>query len=76
MMVLIETRKRRREQGLLNDAPRCSKCDQPNDRAPQRYCTACNRTYQREWRRGRVLVPKGSVSVDQAKHLRPRRRFT
>jgi hypothetical protein len=76
MMAHVQTRQRRREHGLADDVPRCSKCDQPNDRAPQRYCSGCNRTYQREWRRGRVLVPKGSVSVDQAKNLRPRRRFT
>ena len=76
MIARIETRKRRREQGLLDDVVRCSKCDQPNERAPQRYCSACNRLYQRDWRRGRVMVPKETVTGEQAQHLRPRRCFT
>ncbi len=57
MTAYPETRHRRREGGIATDGPLCSKCDQPNDRHPQRYCTACNRTYQREWKRGRAMVP-------------------
>jgi hypothetical protein len=71
----FETRQRRRERGLLDDEPRCSKCDGLNERAPQRYCVACNREYQREWKRSRAMVPRESLTEEQAKRLRPRRGF-
>jgi hypothetical protein len=60
-----KTRERRRESGLLDGVPRCSKCDRPNDRAPQRYCRACNTAYQKEWGRGRVKVPRESLTREQ-----------
>jgi hypothetical protein len=72
----LQTRIRRRELGLLDDVPRCSKCDGPNDRAPQRYCRACNRAYQQNWKRSMVLVPRRTLTDEQAKLLRPRRAFT
>jgi len=49
MTAYPETRYRRRQAGLTDDVPRCSRCDQPNDRAPQRYCKACHCDYQNRW---------------------------
>jgi len=49
-MIHIQTRQRRRERGISDDLIRCSKCDEPNDRAPQRYCGACHAVYMRGWR--------------------------
>lgn len=36
----------------------CSKCEGVNNRAPHRYCRACHAAYQRDWRAGRVYVPR------------------
>lgn len=69
----FETRERRRARGILDDVPRCSKCDEPNDRPGQRYCSDCNRIYQRDWRRARAMVPRETVTEEQARRLRPRR---
>lgn len=44
------TRDRRKEAGRRdgnNHAPLCSKCDQPNDRLPQRYCRSCHADWMR-----------------------------
>jgi hypothetical protein len=30
------------------DCPPCSKCEGPNDRLPQRYCSSCHREYEGE----------------------------
>lgn len=60
-----KTRQRRRERGLLDGVMRCSKCDGANDRVPQRYCRACNSAYQAEWNRGRVKVPRESLTPEQ-----------
>ncbi len=50
MTAYPETRHRRRQAGLQQDGQLlCSKCDAPNDRAPQRYCKACHATYQNRW---------------------------
>lgn len=49
MKMRLTTRQRRRDRGLLDDVPRCSRCDGPNDRLPQRYCVACHRVYNRNW---------------------------
>lgn len=54
----IETRQRRREHGLADDVPRCSKCDGLNDRAPQRYCAGCHARYQQAWRARHRIVPR------------------
>ena len=35
----------------------CSKCGQPNDRLPQRYCRACHAAYARENRPRHVDLP-------------------
>ena len=70
MTAYPETRYRRRQAGLTDDVPRCSKCDQPNDRAPQRYCTACNRVYQRAWRRSHRQVPIETLTDEQKRRLR------
>lgn len=48
MTAHAKTRVRRREAGN-NIKPACSKCDGPNDRAPQRYCKACHAEYQNKW---------------------------
>ncbi len=48
-MIHSQTRQRRRERGIEDDLPRCSHCDRPNDRSPQRYCTGCHNTYQKNW---------------------------
>lgn len=69
MRMRQQTRDRRRESGLLDDVPRCSRCDLPNDRAPYRYCRACNRAYQKSWRAERVAIPKSMVTEDQAAFL-------
>lgn len=57
-----ETRARRRGLGidLRDGVPRCSRCDLPNDRAPQRYCRACHAGYQRAWRAARVYVSRAT----------------
>lgn len=52
------------------DVPLCSKCGLANDRAPQRYCSSCNRDYQREWKRRRVLVPLKELTEEQRAKLR------
>ena len=70
MTAYPETRYRRRQAGMTDDTPRCSKCDASNDRAPQRYCMACNRTYHREWRRNHVPVPIETLTDEQRKRLR------
>jgi hypothetical protein len=50
------TRDRRRQRGLLDDEPRCSRCDGVNDRLPQRWCRACHNENMRRWRSSRVYV--------------------
>jgi hypothetical protein len=49
--MLQTTRDRRRETGMLDDAPRCSRCDGPNDRLSQGqgYCRSCHNAYQKKW---------------------------
>lgn len=52
------TRERRRETGAADISPQCSRCDNINDRAPQRYCSECHAQYQRDWRKTRVNVSR------------------
>ncbi|MDB5550823.1 MAG: hypothetical protein JWL86_807 [Rhizobium sp.] len=61
-----QTRTRRREAQDEAPAPLCSKCDQTNDRAPQRYCARCHAGYQRDWRKGRVNVSHETFCFMQA----------
>lgn len=56
--MLLTTRQRRRERGLLDDEPRCSRCDQVNDRVPQRYCRACHAARMRQYRAEHVVVSR------------------
>jgi hypothetical protein len=48
----------------------CSKCRQPNDRAPQRYCKKCHAEYMRAWR------PKHSKLPPEAKKKANIRSYT
>jgi len=61
MKMLAKTRQRRRERGLLDGAPRCSKCDQPNRRASQRYCARCHAEYMKGWRARHVYVSRETL---------------
>lgn len=70
MKMRAETRRRRRESGLLDDVVRCSKCDAPNDRAPQRYCRACKRAYDSARWRKHALVPKETLTEEQRARIR------
>jgi hypothetical protein len=65
-----KTRERRRESGLLDDVVRCSKCDQPNDRAPQRYCRACKNEYARLYNKKFIKVPRDILNENQIARLR------
>lgn len=59
-----KTRDRRRARGVKDGTrygPICSKCDQPNDRFPQRYCKKCHNTYQRNWRAEMTTVPRDAL---------------
>lgn len=49
MTASIITRDRRRAAGIRDVVPRCSGCDKPNERAPQRYCRECHNAYQKAW---------------------------
>lgn len=59
------TRDRRRQRGLLDDLPRCSRCDSVNDRAPQRWCKACHNAAMRRWRAEHVYISRGAVSYHE-----------
>lgn len=61
MTAHAQTRQRRRRKGISGSLPRCSKCDSPNDRAPQRYCARCHAAYQKNWRQEMVMVPRETV---------------
>lgn len=62
MKMLQKTWERRRERGLLDDVPRCSRCDNPNDRLPQRYCSGCHAKYQQKWRASHPHVSREVLS--------------
>lgn len=49
MTAEAKTCDRRRDAGIRDVIPRCSSCDEPNDRLPNRYCKACHNTYQKRW---------------------------
>jgi hypothetical protein len=52
-----KTRDRRRAANNFADwGWLCARCDEPNDRVPQRYCRACHALYMREYRASRVVV--------------------
>jgi len=36
----------------------CGKCNKPNDRFPNRYCTECHSKYMREWRKTHIMTPE------------------
>jgi hypothetical protein len=48
--MLLKTRQRRRQLGLLDDEPRCSRCDGINKRWPHRYCHRCHAETMRRLR--------------------------
>jgi hypothetical protein len=57
-----KTRERRRADGNLGDwGWLCSRCDEPNDRVPQRYCRACHRLYMQEHRARHVAVSRDTL---------------
>lgn len=55
------TRDRRRQRGLLDDEPRCSRCDGINDRLPQRYCRPCHNARMRQYRAEHKYVSREAV---------------
>lgn len=65
MTMYGRTRVRRRQLGLLDDVPRCSRCDQPNDRLPQRYCRSCHNASMRRWRAEHVFVSRATHCFTQ-----------
>lgn len=49
-MIHSDARQRRRERGITDNLPRCSRCDEPNPRPGQRYCGRCHAEYMKGWR--------------------------